>query len=565
MSLSYENKRIIDAEITKKFLMENRNIVKKLVENFAVCMNEGKFRYYLKGGNAIAILRDGNEEHLDGDFDFQLRPAAGDYANWTGNFANLNERLVRILKDTVDITAAMEDIGSFGDGCFETEAIKALASAKGINLNGLRRLERRNDIMYIGRKYGEMPYTGIIESGNGGRIEEKGIATYSEAKFDDRGKAFGPSVYVNYTIPGFILYRMVYSYSYEMTGQRFNLKSEIIDLSIPRPGSAEVYLSQEGVVTHFRDSGIAGYPFQIPGWGYHLYENINLLQEIKLGVSGSADKKQKRVDRLKLAMDVLEKANGGTARLENILKLSINEPLNNGTYREPYEKIRGYFGALAFPVSEYQGAYHQDAINGINSRIYGIIESYYRNCWCGKRYEDWQRLVYFRSDAKIDMALHQTETVRRCVARFIAGYTWSDRSHPAIKVAMKMGEDYQFISPMLSEDQLFFPFDYIVVQIAAKPFGAGSDLYSSFKKYCGDSRDKRFADYGDAFTYILNDAADSGFKVKRVYGVIFQKYDGEELPAMNTHLKDFLTQSILESQRYPLAKLLESGRQNGTE
>lgn len=565
MPLSYENKRIIDAEITKRFLRDNRDIVKKLVGNFAVCMNDGGFRYYLKGGNAVAILRDGNEEHLDGDFDFQLRPAAGDYANWTGNYANLNTRLVHILKDTVDITAAMEDIGRFREECFETEAVKALAAAKGIDLGGLRRLERRSDIMYIGRKYGEMSYTGIIESGNGGRIEEKGIVEDSEEEFDGRGKAFGPSVYVNYTIPGFILYRMVYSYSYEMDGQRFNLKSEIIDLSIPRPGSAEVYLSQEGVVTYFRDSGIAGYPFQIPGWGYHLYENINLLQEIELGVSGSADKKQKRVDRLKEALDVLEKANGRAGKLENILKMYINEPLHNAAYGEPYGRIRGYFGALAFHVSEYQGAYCRDAIEGMKGRIYDIIQSYYRNLctWWGSRYEGWQRLVYFRTDAKIDMALHQTEAVKRCAARFIAGYTWPDRSHPGIRAAMKMGEDYQFISPMLSEDQLFFPFDYIVVQIAAKPFGAGPDLYSSFKEYCGGSgrkKDIRFADYGDAFTYILNEAADSGFKVKRAYGVIFQKYDGTELPAMDTHLKDFLTQSILESQRYPLAKLLESGR-----
>lgn len=559
MPLTYAEKRVIDAEITKKFLADNRNLVKRLVENFAALMNAGGFHYYLKGGNAIKILNGEDEDHLDGDFDFQLLPGAGVYANWAGNFEALNRALVDILKNTVDRTAAMAEIGNFNLDCFGVRTIRNLAMEKRIVLGDLQRRERHDDIMYIGERYGSMRYTRIIEAGGGQRIEGEGIVERAGVQFDAAGAAFGPSVYVNYTIPGFILYRMVYSYRYEMDGQVFNLKSEIIDLSVPRPGSAEVYLSQEGVVTHFRQSGIAAYPFMIPGWGYHFYENINLLQEIVLGISGSPDKKQKRIDRLNLALGMLVRANGGAGGLENILRDTINEPWRNGTYERPYRVIRGYIGALAFPVAEYQGAYHQAAIQAVRGRMCNIIQSYYDNlCRHWKRQRaDWEKLVYFRIDPKIDLALHQAEEVRRCVMRYIAGYSWLGGSYPGERIGMKPGEDYQFISPLLGHE-FYFPFDHIVVQIAAKPFGGGDDLYLAFKKYCKETQTTgRFIDYGDAFLCVLNEGANSGFRVKRTYWSVFQKWDGVRLPAADTHLEDFLTNSILESQRYPLARLLE--------
>lgn len=564
MSLSYQDKRVIDAEITKRFLEDNKNIVKKLVGNFASCMNTEGFCYYLKGGNAIAILNGVDEGHLSGDFDFQLQLSAQIYANWGGNFDGLNLKLVNILKNTVDNTAVMEDAGSFKLDCFQTETIRELARAKGIELGRIRRSDRHNDIMYIGKRYGGMPYTGIIEAGGGQRIEGTGIVEKADVQFSDAGREFGPSAYVNYTIPGFILYRMVYSYSYEMGGETFNLKSEIIDLSIPRPGSAEVYLSQEGVVTYFRHSGIEAYPFRIPGWGYHFYENLNLLQEIELGISGSADKRQKRIDRLNMAMDILKKANGRNDKLENILQLEINEPWHNNTYKAPYRRIRGYFGALAFPVSEYGGAYQQAAISYMQGKVYNMIQSYYSNLcglWQGK-YKDWERLVFFRINSKIDQAFHKAVDVKYCVTRFIAKYSWPE-GRPGMRAGMKLGKHYQFISPLLENNEFYFPFDLIVVQIAAKSLAPGVDLYSAFKEYCKRTQDGRFTDFGDeknAFTYVVNEAADSRFRVKRTYGVIFQKYDGGELPdAKDKHLKDFLTRSILESQRYPLARLLESG------
>ena len=47
MPLEHNDKRVIDGEITKKFLRDNRNIVKRLVQNFAGFMNNHRFRYYL--------------------------------------------------------------------------------------------------------------------------------------------------------------------------------------------------------------------------------------------------------------------------------------------------------------------------------------------------------------------------------------------------------------------------------------------------------------------------------------------------------------------------------------
>ncbi len=561
MPITYEEKRVIDAAITKKFLEDNRDLVNRLVRNFAVRMNAAGFRYYLKGGNAIALLSGEDAGHINGDYDFQLQLPGEEYTVWAEIFDQRDRELIHILKHTVDATADEPEIGAFHTECFRPDVIRERVRRERIDLDGLAYVERHNDIMCIGRRFGEMSYIDVARHGRGGRIEERGLVDVSDIQFSEMGAGFGPSVYVNYTIPGFILYRLVYSCQYEMDGERFNLKSEIIDLSIPRLGSAEVHISQEGVVTHFRNSGLQEYPFRIPGWGYHLYENINLLQEIVLGVSGSPHKRQKRIDRLQMALEVLERANNrrGRPRLENILQERIREPSNNNTHEGPYGEILGYFGALAYNVSDYRNAYLRAAIEGARHSIYNNIVSYYNNLctrW-GRRYGDWERVVYFKTDPGIDLTYRAANEVKRCASRFIAGYTRFSNEHPGVRIGMREGVDYQYISPLLAGEETAFPFDYMVVRIVAKPLGGGMDLYEGFKVFCQRSTGSRFMDYGNAFTCTINEAGDVRRRVKRIYMALFQRYAGEELPAAEAHLEEFLVQSILESQRCPLAEVIQ--------
>ncbi len=561
MPITHEERRVIDAAITERFLRDNRNLVRRLTENFAAWMDASGFRYYLKGGNAIAILNGGDADHISGDFDFQLQLPEADYRIWAGIFDQRDRELIHVLKHTVDAAAEEPGIERFHTECFQPDIIRELVRGRGIRLDGLTYVERHNDIMCIGRRFGEMSYIDVDRYGGGGRIEERGLANVSDIEFSEAGAGFGPSVYVNYTIPGFILYRMVYSCQYEMDGERFNLKSEIIDLSLPRLGSAEVHISQEGVVTFFRDSGLPEYPFRIPGWGYHLYENINLLQEIVLGVSGSPHKKRKRVERLQMALEVLERANNRNGRpcLDDILKERIHEPSNNHTYEGPYGEILGYYGALAYNISDYRNAYSREAMEGVRHSIYHNIISYYKNLciWWGTRYEDWERVVYFKTDPKIDLTFRTADEVKRCAARFIAGYTRLSHEHPGVRIGMEEGADYQYISPLFAGDEVSFPFDYFVVQIAAKPIGGGEDLYGGFKEFCRRTVSRQFTDYGDAFTCVIHEMGDVRLKVKRVYAAVFQRYAGIRLPAADAHVKEFLIQSILESQRCPLAEVFQ--------
>ncbi len=109
-----------------------------------------------------------------------------------------------------------------------------------------------------------------------------------------------PTVYVNCTIPGFLLYRLALIYEfvlYEDTleeAQSIKIKSEVVDISIPRLLSAESELSTKDQVSIVSDKG----GFMIPGWRYHLFENLLLLGEIPLGISGSEHKKAKRQNRV---------------------------------------------------------------------------------------------------------------------------------------------------------------------------------------------------------------------------------------------------------------------------
>lgn len=168
--------------------------------------------------------------------------------------------------------------------------------------------------------------------------------------------------YVNYRIPGFILYRIVLRRAYKKENEIEHLKSEIIDISIPRYGSNEVYMSQEGVITHFCEVSTLYEDwtgFKVPGWGYHFYENLNLLQEIELGISGSKHKKEKREKRGKNALDHLLQ-NNDRSLTKIILDDSINESKGHN--------ILGFLAAHLYNIDSY-GVLDGELIGNIKEKI----------------------------------------------------------------------------------------------------------------------------------------------------------------------------------------------------
>jgi hypothetical protein len=130
---------------------------------------------------------------------------------------------------------------------------------------------RRTSCITIGTSFGRRTYSEIVRDPHYGFAE--GRLDLGRPTNEIQGVALpancahcGPAIYVNNTIPGFILYRMAYACNYTVGTDGFSIKSEIIDISIPRAGSAEIYMSQEGAVTRFRLLG----GFTIPGWGISL-------------------------------------------------------------------------------------------------------------------------------------------------------------------------------------------------------------------------------------------------------------------------------------------------------
>ena len=290
--MTKEEKRKKDAEITKKFLQVNTDNVRQLVAECIRMFNglNDAGEYYLKGGNAFDLLK-GNVP--SGDWDFQFKPNDVIYGNWEQQFPALDERiktgLVNLAQTRLNWNTAYQ-----GAAIFALQPANEGEVLTGGFLCGPRyRIYKHHQIDRL-----KDPESQRI------KLDPQDIT-----HLPVRGAGAGPVVYVNYTIAGFILYRLVYAHHYQVGGEKFMLKSEIIDISVPRPGSAEVHLSQEGVITHFREVDANGTRIRIPGWGYHFYENLNLLQEIRLGTSGSPHKKKKRSDRGNEALNKLILAN----------------------------------------------------------------------------------------------------------------------------------------------------------------------------------------------------------------------------------------------------------------
>lgn len=563
--MKYEDKRIIDAEITKKFLRDNADAIDKIIAEFSSVINEeflqyhelendeNEYNFYLKGGNALSVL-DGKAP--TGDFDFQLVPPTAVYNNWAIKFRELDEIIVTVLQHTVERLTDLPDPIVFNEESFLVDTLEQWAREENnpihinnIDLAEIERLERRQNIMFIGRDNGTASYANIIRRCNpqSMRLEDVSV-DFGFRDFKKRGAEFGPSIYVNYTIPGFILYRMVYCYKYRIADTTFSLKSEIIDVSIPRSGSAEIFLSQKGNITCFRRSPVRGHEFNIPGWGYHFYENINLLQEINLGLSGSPHKMQKRIERLELAMAKLEEANAtvpGKLQLDDILSQEIKEPIPEG-----YENIRGYLGALTLNIADYR-RYNLNMIEYVKDKSYlqtkslfETFKSYHRT-----NYKDWEKLVFYKLKSSFDQTICNSQDLRSLIGDFTAKFK-----------SYRSDFQYKFLTPMLGdadiplkpEDIFDFPFNYVVIGISEQYFDAFYDYCS--REVSGRIHPPKRSDNMSAFVCTGNTKKGGNQKFSLVFYLIFQKFNDEI--DMKNITEEFLKKCICESQRHAVSDAL---------
>ncbi|MCM1045609.1 MAG: hypothetical protein NC417_08875 [Candidatus Gastranaerophilales bacterium] len=340
-----QKRRQLDSEITAKFLADNGPLVQQAVRRFMEKLEAGAHglveHYYLKGGNAIAVLEG---EAMTGDYDFQLVPTQNVYQNWrkrridveTLIFSALEEAAKTLVQSRVDESA------------FEVERLQT----------GKDRLVKKNKItgkVVIGSDYYEKSCSDILKDPHYKKETRRLELTHAGTPLAVGDGTREYYIYANYTIPEFLLYRLVISYGYELTQggrtEEIPLKSEMIDVSIPRVGSAECYLSQEGVITHFRRKD----GFLIPGWGYHFYENINLCQEVSLHYSGSPHKRGKRINRLKRAISALAACNGNNPDV--LLGEKMSEDDGAGTH-----ETLAYAGAMNYPVGQLAAGEDQPSV-----------------------------------------------------------------------------------------------------------------------------------------------------------------------------------------------------------
>ena len=319
-------RRRLDAELTKGVLAVYN--AQSLAEDCAHALSQiPSSDYYLKGGNALSLLQ---AQPVSGDWDFQFKPdKTAVYNQWATAYPAIDTRILGILQ-----TLARNFVSSVAI----ENVFKNLADPEIQQLTGNVSQQNQTHCFTIGKagymlkSYNELindlNYTKNTVTGDGRLVLNTDEIVVLPSAPSQQTNVVLPCVYVNYAIPGFILYRLAIRYQYSLTRPSnyyadpskttVTLKSELIDISVPRIGSSEVYMAQEGVVTNFFNvNTILGRYMKIPGWGYHLYENINLLQEIKLGISGSAHKKQKRIVRGIEAFQKLKGLNSGVQLIKN--------------------------------------------------------------------------------------------------------------------------------------------------------------------------------------------------------------------------------------------------------
>lgn len=552
--MTLDEKRKTEAALTSEFVGKNKGklleIAKCLAAKFDTGMRDMK-NFYLKGGNAFYILdKEGGSDLTgkdapEGDYDFQFVPDESVYDCWQNKIKKIDENILCALKET-----AKEYKNGFNTDCFKDENIIQLLSK---NIDGhpsdikITARELVSGAARIGAKYLTLGYSEVAKAA---MAEPDKRIKLDTADFCSETIAEGcePSVYVNYTIPGFILYRMVYKFRYTAVingrQQKFSLKSEIADISVPRVGSGEVYMSQEGVVTNFRKKC----DFNIPGWGYHLYENINLIQEIDFGISGSAHKKAKREARLKRAAEALIKANGGAEGtfkdITALLGYTVSEPYSSTESKE----ILGYYSALIYSLKD------NDDFKDVIGKIYkNCVDAYFNDLlkWLGDSLK-WKALHKFKTNDRFALTVSDIKTAVNVV---INGCNES-LSYKSIRIST------QYLSPFLYADNRFkCAFDYAEIGVADDSSFNYLISFCNKKTNCSLSsfaniNSVTFSPDGAAvLTMTVNKKETNG--CARILYVIIRKHSVTP-ESILLSAKKMLSLCILESQRYSLTWVVQN-------
>ncbi|MCG9595178.1 hypothetical protein L1D15_00435 [Vibrio sp. Isolate25] len=406
-----EIKRRVDSEITEKFLevvavpTEAAALRADAALRTKAGLNTNNIYYhYLKGGAALTKLNTGG--HPTSDWDFQVMPDLATYTKWaTGANPNaeldtVHDAMIEVLEDAAqalragvgpnDVTVGMnttmnnwltgellgiiekvvrEETGLVGPITVAYQNNQSRCYQVGRDMRYLPEWEMRNHRLF---------------NNNSQRIEFGPLDTVSHTMTDNiSGLGYQaqctPTIYVNHTIPGFLLYRLAIVYDFRITHggntEDIRFKSEVVDLSTPRMGNPESYISVKDEVTVLSDD--QNNEFKIPGWRYMLFENLLLIGEIELGVSGSPHKEAKRKERAAAAFYAIAGLNNNRANLKALGNAATIQEIpnqQNGTHRRgiiPQVKydLLGKVNHFAASVNE-QGP-TGDVIDYINKAVEG--------------------------------------------------------------------------------------------------------------------------------------------------------------------------------------------------
>ncbi|MCG9677794.1 hypothetical protein [Vibrio sp. Isolate24] len=406
-----EIKRRVDSEITEKFLevvavpTEAAALRADAALRTKAGLNTNNIYYhYLKGGAALTKLNTGG--HPTSDWDFQVMPDLATYTKWaTGANPNaeldtVHNAMVEVLEDAAqalragvgpnDVTVGMNTtMNNWLTGELLGVIEKVVREETGLVGPITVAYQNNQSRCYqVGREMRYLPEWEMrnhrLFNNNSQRIEFGPLDTVSHTMTDNiSGLGYQaqctPTIYVNHTIPGFLLYRLAIVYDFRITHggntEDIRFKSEVVDLSTPRMGNPESYISVKDEVTVLSDD--QNNEFKIPGWRYMLFENLLLIGEIELGVSGSPHKEAKRKERAAAAFYAIAGLNNNRANLKALGNAATIQEIpnqQNGTHRRgiiPQVKydLLGKVNHFAASVNE-QGP-TDDVIDYINKAVEG--------------------------------------------------------------------------------------------------------------------------------------------------------------------------------------------------
>ena len=606
--------KLADDCIKDAFLRLNQGPVGQLIQAFtqninnAIQNNHPNYHLYLKGGNAISAL---SGAPMTGDFDFQMVPDDAAYQNWNQTVADCDTLIFTAFNAAINAVAGVPfDVAPFilpprqpqpplgnpppaGYAFPRNSNMYKADFDYGANVQSVR----RNCRVKIGQPYANMTYTQIINDHRFDKVQQRLLFTPHDIQASIQSAVLppllannGPMYYVNYTIPGFILYRLVYSYEYTdnnpaLAAQEhtYILKSEIIDVSVPRKGSGEVHISQDHVITHFRPYTSPGPPaplqpplpqgvtISIPGWGYHLYEAITLIQEIELGISGSPHKRQKRLDRGRQALHELLRA--GPVNMNVRHGAALYEPCPpNGLFQ-----ILNYIQALTNNVDDYGPAIYDNVLLAALRNNLDIALSEHLDSCCASKMphkdpltwaklqiintaeaqnkrldQELEYLCKFRINTTFDQTAQKAKAVWGLYGKFKCDYN----SDVHLTPQLMLGDgSIVFISPFKETgENTLIPMNYAVAAVT-------TDVFNRLFKHVLEKSKKTILPiqwrHGtplpptpSAFAVVLHG---TGF----TFRIAFQRVATLPNPA-DTHLSEILKRTIIQSQRYALVLTFQS-------